>query len=253
MVLPDLHLPNHDRQALRVVMEAHRLLKPRTVVILGDWLDCGDFSSHSVRFRAERVAGSFVAKEIGPCRDLLERFEKHSDVVYIEGNHEARVETMITKEGGAWSGVADLVSPQALLSAGRRRKFTWVPYMNLEGSIQHYRIAKDLIATHGWSCCKHASAKHLSDVGMSSVVHGHTHRKQSATLREPLTGRVHHGWSPGTLSKLQPLWMTPHPTQWVHGFSLVWVKDDKTSWTSYSPTINRGKCILPDGTRVDGK
>lgn len=240
---------------MRVVRRVMKRLAPRKLTVLGDGLDAERFSRHRKRSRKERVSTSFFESEVRPMRDLLDYAERCGveEITYLEGNHEERVERWITEEGGVWEDVADLIQPQALLEKGRAAKFSWVPYVPGDGSIQHVHLADDLIATHGWSCCKHAAAKHLADVGTASVIFGHIHRRQSATLRDPLSGRVRHGWCPGTLSKLQPIWCTPHPTQWSHGFSLVWSSNSGDSWTAYTPAIERGRCILPDGTKVSGR
>ena len=69
-----------------------------------------------------------------------------------------------------------------------------------------------------------------------------------------MTQRVMKAWSPGCLSKLQPLYMAHNPTEWVQGFSLIYVSsDDRTDWTEYNITIDRGRCILPDGKVLRAK
>lgn len=261
MILPDLHLPTHDRAALRIVMRAHEKLKPQRVVILGDWLDAAFASAHPVSSREEAEkngsSGGYLQNEIEPCRRILEQFEDHSkEIVYLEGNHEFRVERLITRERGAWLAVPDLVLPSKLLSAGRTQEFTWVPYQHNPSSgngyrLPHYPIADGLIAVHGWSTATRAAAKHLELVRGYSVVHGHTHRAQEESVRHPMTGHVLKGWSPGCLSHLQPMWCHSKPTEWVHGFSLVYCRNDLTSWTAYTVTIDHDRCILPDGTKIE--
>lgn len=252
MILPDLHLPHHDPAALDCVLLAHEALRPKRTVILGDWLDAAAFSAHPVKSHAEERAGTFHATEILPCRDLLTQLEKNTDSIdYLEGNHEFRVERALVTQGLEES-LADLISPRKLLSDGRKKPFNYVPYAPKSGVLPHVKIAEDLIAIHGWTWCRHAAAKHLDQSRNRSVVFGHIHRKQSYMSRDPIDNRTIQAWSPGCLSKLQPLYQTSSPTEWVHGFSLVWVTDDLTRWTAYSPTIDRGVCVLPDGRKIDG-
>ena len=228
------------------------------MVILGDWLDAAFASAHPVSTRAEAAekTAPYISNEIEPCRRILAQLEEHvREIVYLEGNHEFRVERLITREKGAWMAIPELVLPEKLLAKKRRRKFTWVPYQHNASreknwALPHYKIADGLIAVHGWSTSKYASAKHLELTQGWSVVHGHSHRAQSHVLRHPLTGRVLRGWSPGCLSALQPLWQHGQPTTWVHGFSLVYCRDDGSRWTPYTVTIDQGECILPDGTKV---
>lgn len=256
MVFPDLHLPVHDRQALRVAVRAFEKIRPRRVVILGDWMDVAFATAHPVNSReeAENGRGSYYRNEIEPCRRLLAQFEEVAEeVVYLEGNHEFRVERMIAREGGAWLAVPELVLPSRLLSQGRKKAFKWVPYQHNAAQgycLPHYKIADGLIAVHGWSTAKNSAAKHLELVRGYSIVHGHTHRAQSHLIRHPMTGNVLQGWSPGCLSQLQPLWSHTAPTEWVHGFSVIYCRNDLSAWTSYTVTIDRGQCILPDGTKI---
>ena len=246
-VLPDIHFPHQDPEALECALQAHALLRPRRTVFLGDVLDAQAFSEHPVKSHAERRAGTFYETEVEPARALLERVEENTDeIAFIEGNHEFRVERAMVNLG-LEEDLAALVSPRRLLSEGRTKPFTWIPY---SGTLPHYQIAQDLIAVHGWSWCRHAAAKHLELARSRSVVFGHVHRAQSFSTRDPITDRIVRAWTPGCLSRLQPLYQTSSPTEWIHGFSLVWVSDDLERWTSYSPTISRGQCVLPDGRKV---
>lgn len=251
-VVPDIHFPHHDPAALDCVLLAHAALKPKRTIILGDMLDAQAFSAHPVKSLAEERAGTFFESEILPAREFLSRLEENTDQIdMLEGNHEQRVERTILNMGGVMEDLADLVSPQRLLSEGRTKPFAYVPYAPKSGVLPHVKIAKDLIAVHGWTWCRHAAAKHLDQSRNRSVVFGHIHRKQSYMTRDPIDNRTLQAWSPGCLSKLQPLYQTSSPTEWVHGFSLVWVTDDLERWTSYSPTIDRGVCVLPSGQKCD--
>jgi len=251
MVLPDLHVPHHDKHALACALRVHEIMKPKRTVILGDWLDCEAWSQHPVSSRAQERAMTFFEGEVEPCRKILKKLEENTEeIIYLEGNHEFRVERLVTSMKGVMLDVADLVSPQRLLSRDRDKQFTYIPYIPTGGVLPHYRIAKDLIAVHGWSFARHAAAKHLEIAKHYSVVFGHIHRKQEFTARDPIAGRTYKAWSPGCLSKLQPLYMNHNPTDWVHGFSLIWVTDNRERWTEYSPMIINGSCVLPDGRKV---
>jgi predicted phosphodiesterase len=256
VVLPDLHLPVHDRSALRIVLKAIEHLKPQRLVILGDWLDAAFASAHPASSREEAEGGGYIQNEIEPCRRLLEEFEDHcKEIVYLEGNHEFRVERLITRDKGAWLAIPELVLPKNLLSMNRKNKFTWIPYQHnatrdAAYQLPHYKVAEGLIAVHGWSTSKYSASKHLDLVQGWSIVYGHTHRAQSEARRHPMTGRMIKGWSPGCLAQLQPMWMHSSPTTWTHGFSLIYCRNDLSNWTSYTVNIDQGECILPDGTKI---
>lgn len=244
MVLPDLHIPHHDEEALEVVMRVHRLIRPEETVILGDWLDCAAFSSHAQASLAEERAHDFLADEIEPCNELLDRLERNTKrLVFIAGNHEHRVERACLRLGREMQAVADLISPQRLLSRGRRR-FTYIPYTDV---LARYEITPDLWALHGWSHAKNAAREVLGAAMGRSVVYGHTHRAQMETSRDPGSNRVIKAWSPGCLAQLQPFYSHSRPTTHTHGFSIIFVNRERTSWTAYSPTIQQGSCVLPSG------
>jgi len=248
MVLPDLHIPHHDETALACVMAAYRILKPRRVVVLGDWLDCEQFSSHGTSSMAELRAHRFVDDELDPCRRVLDKLQKYNnELVFIEGNHEQRIERWAAQWGQRLGpDIYKMIAPRKLLGDGRK-KFTWVPY---KGHLSRYEITPDLWAIHGWSFAKSAARVHQEKAVSVSVVHGHTHRQQMETRRDPANGRILKAWSPGCLCKLQPLYRANNPTAWVHGFSLIYI--GRKSWTEYTITIKDGVCVLPDGREISG-
>lgn len=261
LVLPDAHHPCEDKSAMRIVEIVAGLVKPERVVILGDWLDAAGWSRHPSRSRAEVAVHDFAA-ELESCGAAIDRIKAASgarEVAFVEGNHEARVEAVCLQLGPLGAAVYDMVSPRRLLTQGRPW-LKWIPYSPSIGErctprrgpgMGHYKITPDLWAVHGWSIATHAAAKHMDLARTISLVHGHTHRQQSISRRILETGRVVKAWSPGCLSELQPAWRHALPTDWVCGFSLVYVRNSNLrSWTDYTVTIDRGACVLPGGTSV---
>ena len=53
----DIHFIERDEQALAVAMQAVRMLKPDTLIIGGDLLTCGYFSSHPPSMPMRRLQG----------------------------------------------------------------------------------------------------------------------------------------------------------------------------------------------------
>lgn len=252
LILPDKHYPVHDKRAEACVDLMVATLRPGAIGILGDWLDCGGFSRHPVRSIEER-AQNYLDAEVAPCRATLAEYEKHTDEVWmLEGNHEFRAGVFMVQGGGVLQDLAEMVSPKALLSAGRTKPFTWIPYVSQGQVMSHRRIATDLIAIHGWTHSKHAAAKVLEIAKSFSVVFGHIHRAQSFASRNPILEREYEAWCPGTLSGLQPIYGHSTPSEWNHGVSLVWVSDDGQRWTAYNVKVRNGVCVLPDGRKIDG-
>lgn len=248
IVFPDLHLGSHDSAALRVALRAAERAEPDEVIILGDWLDAHDWSAHPASDRRELRAATY-GEEVESCRAVLEFLEALPSVrrvVYVEGNHEHRVERWATTQRGPWLSVVDGLLPRAALSRGRAKDFRWIPYKS-PGEPSHYEAAPGLIAVHGWSTAKHAAAAHLGRAHGLSVIHGHTHRRQVHTLRHPVTGEVIEGHSSGCLAQLQPLWVNG-PTAWVHGYAMIQRRGDR--WSIHHVGIHDGAAILPDGSQL---
>lgn len=248
LVLPDLHIPYHDEAALSCVLKAHAYLKPNRTIILGDWLDAEAFKSFESKSVIEMRAHDFKSDEIEPCKKVLDKLQANTRLlVYIEGNHEFRIEkTAASASSKGFSAIYSLVSPKELLREGRSN-FIWVPYHK---KLSHYKITQDLWAFHGWSHSKHVAETHLNFLMSVSGVFGHVHRQQSAVRRNKATNKPVKAWTPGCLSKLQPLWDTQTPTDWVHGFSIIYVKNDESHWFEYTITIENGVCVLPDGKLI---
>lgn len=274
LVLPDAHHPHADPACMAIAERVAGLVRPRRIVILGDWLECAAFTAHPPRSIAEEALHAYSV-EIDQCAASIDRIVAAAggigpgaveEVAYIEGNHEAHVERECIRLGAIGRAVHDMISPRRLLSRGRPW-LKWTPYVEhyaqdrrppahlRGGGMPHYKIASDLWAIHGWTTATHAAAKHLQMAGTVSIVHGHTHRQQSVTGRCLETGRLVKAWSPGCLSDLQPAWHHTSPSQWAHGISVVYLEDKcrqvrHPKWTDYTITIDRGECVLPAGTSV---
>lgn len=247
VVLPDTHFPHQDAKALEVAISTIELLRPDKVVLLGDFIDASSFSNHPPKSLAEPRAADFKDTELDPANKVLDRIQAASgELIYIEGNHEARVERSAAQMGGQLLSVYSIISPQINLSKGRKN-FTWIPY---NSPLPHYKIAQDLIAFHGMSVSKHAAAVNLSKLRSCSGIYGHTHRQQMDTGRDPWSNRPLKSWSPGCLSVFQMFYMHQNPSDHLHGFDMIYVKNDLSEWTNFTLTINKGETILPSGKTI---
>lgn len=252
MVVPDIHIPHHDRRALACLLAAIEEFQPEKVVFLGDVMDLERFTRFPRKSKVEDRASNYKLSEIDPCNRMLDFVQENSGSVdFLEGNHEFRVEARLLEYDLV--DLYDLVSPRRLLSQ-ERKNFTYTTYTNKPTTpLPHVRIAEDLIAVHGWTYAKHAAARHLEIAKRYSVVHGDTHRQQSYMSRDPIDGWKLKAWSPGCLCIEQPIWGHSAPTEWTQGFSFVWVSKDKKVWNDYTVQIQNGMCVLPGGKVLDGK
>jgi predicted phosphodiesterase len=258
-VFPDIHFPDHDEAALECALKAHEKLKPHRTLFLGDVLDCGIFSSHPKRKIAENQAVSFKQSEVDPCNRMMDRVQRNTKewTYYLGGNHEERTEVWAARSGLVAESLYEMVSPENVIAA-HRKNFSFIPYSPHTGDRMGFvQIVKPsaqmksggLVAVHGWSFSKHAAYVHLEKSRSQSIVFGHTHRAQTIVDRDPWTGSPIKSFNPGTLSKLQPIYMTGgSPSAWSHGFAIIYV--GQRSWTEYCINVNNGYAVLPDGTEV---
>lgn len=260
VVLPDAHfgLSPWDEGARRArecaLLSIEALPWVDEVVILGDWLECAAFSSHGKASIRESDQSGYIETEVKPCLEALDRIQaKAKRLVFIAGNHEHRAFRWCTDNvrGGPFSDVYKALEPGELLSKrtnGRKRtRFEYVPY---QGELPHYMIAPNLLACHGWSHAQNAAQKHLDAARTVSVIHGHTHRRQEFTRRNPVTGETMFGMSPGCLAPLSPDFHRS-PSDHTHGFAVIYQSQERPhDWTHYLVGIQNGRAILPDGVEV---
>ena len=255
---PDIHFPDHDEAALECALKAHAMLKPDHTIFLGDVLDCAIFSSHPKRKISENQAYDYKKLEVDPCNRMMDRVQKNTKYTwYLEGNHEERIERWATNSGSIGESLFSSLSISSTIAANRKN-FTCIPYSPHTGDRMGFvQIVKPnanmksggLVAVHGWSFSKHAAYTHLEKSRSQSIMFGHTHRAQTIVDRDPWTGAPIKAFNPGTLSKLQPIYMTGgSPSAWSHGFGIIYV--GAKSWTEYMINVNNGYAVLPDGTEV---
>lgn len=253
-IAPDLHFHWADPACVSLFLLAIALSRPGRIVLLGDVLEAGAFSSHKRKTITEE-SGGYIDAEVYTAllfMDALQALAPDALLVMLGGNHEARVEaSAATLPGGLGRAMVAGCDPYTLLArrvdGTQRARFIAIPYQK---ALSHYKITPDLWAIHGWFCGVNFCMDTLRKSQPVSMVMGHAHRQQSVALRNPVDNTVRRAWSPGTLSLLQPLWNAPNPTDWVQGFSFVYVGANQLHWSEYTITIMQHACVLPGGTQI---
>lgn len=245
LIVPDIHVPIHDPEAVACLLKVARVLKPHRVVFLGDALECPQFSRHDKKSLTEDQSREWGEDMDAFDRVILTPLEACSrERVFVEGNHEYRVEAAALRNKEI-KAVYKSISPRARF--GKRKRMTYIPYSE---PLAHFKIAPSLWAVHGWSFSTHAAATHLKMSSSFSLWHGHTHRIQCDSKRDPVTQRLLRAMSPGFLGTLQPVWHGANPTGWAHGFGLSYVDETRDEHWSFTCEIDRGTTVLPSGRRV---
>lgn len=250
MIAADGHFPEADPAALEIFRRAVAHYKPHEVVLAGDFLDCGPFKTHQAKSFAEAKTQNYHASEVEPCRELVAECLRHClRVVYLLGNHEARVEKAAVRLGSVLESIYPMISPEAVLSKGQPAgRFLVVPFFGTPRETS-YLLQPDVLVTHGWSYGTYCARVHVEKARARSVIHGHTHREQTWVIRDPITDETHTGVSLPCLCTLSPKYLHGDPSGWSHGFGVAHLRRGKPAQI-YTVQIQGGSAVLPDGTEV---
>jgi len=228
-VISDLHVPFHDPAALAVMLKMQQHFRPKNVIMNGDMLDCVQLSRFS---KEPQEPASFKAQVEELC-DIIKKVQRYSNVIYIEGNHEARVGKYINDNAPELLG---LVSIEGLINN------------NLETPIEYVRTTPgesmlewdNLLIGHFNKAAKNTgyTVKLLVEKYMTSVVQAHTHRLGEYAIRG-YYGTLR-GWECGCLCDINPSYVAV--PNWQQGF-LVYT-GDKDAWNMEIAHINDGACMF---------
>jgi len=215
LLIPDTHRPFHDRKAYNLMLQVAVDLKPKELVILGDYADFYSVSSHAKDPRLPHL----LEDEVLDVTDGLSEIDvllPTTKKFYIEGNHEFRLERYLCDKAPALFGVTSI---EYLFEFNRRPLWTFIPY----GPSQRHRVGgSKLIARHEPLA---SSAKATASKALCSMVYGHIHRIEESHI-VGLEGTNHVvfsvGWLGNAQHKVFEYVKTHH--QWQHGFGLVWTE-----------------------------
>lgn len=256
-IVPDSHGSQISRSAMQAFLQDLKQLDPEEIVMLGDHVDCsGTFSSFK-RQTKEDLEYSYL-RDIecaGAFLDAIQENAPRAKIHYLQGNHEYHVERFCVNAFGNKDDanfVGKLLDPATLLDLKGRgiryyRLHTTYDGLSIPGTI---KLGKCYF-THGISANKHATATHVEKFG-GSICHGHTHRAQSYLTRTISSGEIG-GWCPGTLSKLQPIYMHTNPSSWVHGYALQFFNKKTGAFLHINVPICRNQSLLREVSALGRK
>ncbi|MCR9202679.1 MAG: hypothetical protein NXI04_28890 [Planctomycetaceae bacterium] len=251
--LPDTHGCFVDQAALSACLHDLEALQPRQVFMMGDHLDCGGFLAqhHTLGFVAQ--ADYTFEDDIVAANTLLDEVQKRcpkAEIVYLEGNHEERIEKFCVTSALRNKVDAELlrrsIGTESVLNLEKRgiryiRKALTYDGCRVQGTVR----AGKCFVTHGTSHGKNAANAMLSRFG-ACVVFGHVHKLMSATDRNVKDGEFA-AWSVGHLSKQQPLWRHGHPTDWSQGYGFQVVTKQEDFLHINVPIIDGRSYLAPHG------
>lgn len=237
----DNHGDMADPEALSALWEFCKDYKPDVRVHLGD---CFDFRSLRRGVGNDAESAESLKDDIEAGIDFLNKFKP---TVYLLGNHEARLDSLINNSGSAI--VRDYcqdVKDNIIRSAKKAGAKTVLNYHAEKGV---YRLGP-VAFVHGYAHGLNATAeqgRHYADRG-GALLHGHTHNFSQINLTKHEGGVA---FSCGCLCQKEAMTYASHrlaTSRWGSGFAAGWI--DGNDWKVFLVHKVGGKWIWQTGLRV---
>jgi len=232
VVLSDIHIPYHDRDALSIALAYTKDIAPDTIVLNGDIVDFYAVS----RFQKDPMRIDTLQSEIDETRALLTLLrDDHpkADIIYVMGNHEIRLEKFLIERASALTSLRCLSLDDLFGFSSNDIQFSDTSTMlgNLE-------------VTHGEYARKNpgSSVRGHFDKSASSVLIGHVHKLN--TSRYTNNWGVHTIIENGCLCGLSPEYSRKN--NWQQGFSVVYYSPKNGEFIVKQHNIVSGVMITED-------
>lgn len=234
LVLPDCHVPFHDKRAFDLVLRVIEDTKPAQVVCLGDFADMLAVSGHNKDFGYTPDLDGEL-REVKKAWKLVEAAQASRKLTLLEGNHENRLARYVSTRASA----VESITPSIPKLFGASKRTVFKPYQELY-HIGHVVYVHDV--GHAGKAATHQSV----DAAGQCIVLGHTHRL-SVAYTGTTNGSRHFGMSCGWLGDPKAIkYMSPAKTrEWQLGFGLVSYRGN-LAFAQTIPIVDN-KCF------VDGK
>ena len=251
MLLPDIHHPHHNKDAINAVFQFIKWFRPHAINILGDGMNMDAFNHWKRKqedneyFIGVSVKGGYEAFDQDILTPLEKLIPRDCEKTYMGGNHEDWVNRVTRKD----TTLKGAVEPEILLRL-KERDWEWIPW--IKNNVRGIKRYGKLLTFHGQYLNKYHSAK-TADTYSKSCAYCHTHDIQSFTkvFADDSTG-FHTATSIGCLCNINPEFMRGRMNRWVNAFGIVFVRDDGM-YNLYIPVIIKGKFTFAGKTFDGGK
>jgi hypothetical protein len=218
LVIPDCHVPYHHKKAVDIILEIATDIEGLSeIVILGDFADFYAINSHGRHPKMMHILSEEI-EAVNSLLDVIDDLFPDIKKVFIQGNHEFRLERYIINNAPALFGVTQW---NLLFKLTQRPNWKSVHY----GPMQCHRVlGSDLFSRH--EPYSMSSAKASLSKCSSNLVYGHIHRKDYAIARRP-DGKKVINFSPGWLGDLRKkdvFGYVKTPPLWEMGAAIVKVE-----------------------------
>jgi len=237
--IADLHDETLNRKALAAWGHYVAANKWDRLYLLGDILTLDAVSSYNKGKPGQEAACWTLAESWSNGRELVSWLclqartqNPKCEVVYCEGNHEARARAY--KDKFPVLGTLCDVPTQLEL---KRHAVKWVP----EGEVDRLR---DAMFTHGW----YWGMNHARQTALTAPTHiyyGHTHDVQEYSINR--LGETVRAKSIGSFCEQNPTYKKGAPNRWVTAFSVFYFGPDGGHNEYNIKLDSSGKFTAPDG------
>ena len=232
IILPDVHLTESIPKDYLLVKAFIKDFKPDEIILLGDFMDIASLSAWDYDKKRIMEGRRFV-KEVRRANNELDYLQKYSKkVIYLEGNHEDRVNRYLDKNP-EMEGMIEIPEQLGL----KERKINWIKMNGLYKKGTMY-------FTHGMYTNLHNAKKHLQTLGCN-VCYGHQHGTQTA-MQNMKMQRPHMAYALGTLGDKAPSYMKNRPANWISQFGIFYWNTKTGGFNLYPVNIIKNKFLWKD-------
>jgi len=252
------HTPLHDRKAWDLAVQMAQRIQPEEIIMLGDMLDLAPFGKYSTEPELHFTTTPTLI-ELHWWLGQLRLAAPHAKIVYLEGNHELRMQRQINdslKEASGLRPVNDMDGPDALsvprLLALEDLDIEYVPgYPAAE-----YWLWNQVRAYHGATVRAGGGASTAAVVKGANchTLFGHIHRVElcAKTLSDSTGQRVIYAMTPGTIARIDGVVPgASRRSDWQQGLGIVYMSPSEQVQMQLV-AISNGMCVY-DGDMMHGE
>jgi UDP-2,3-diacylglucosamine pyrophosphatase LpxH len=240
LVVPDIHCPSHDPKFIKLTLKIIDTLKQsktaplKGLVSLGDGLDFHQISTYDKDPSRRNTIGDDIIEYNHIINAWSSAMPRGSDMHFIQGNHELRLERYIARNAKDLFEVVRSL-PELLRFPQRngegKHRWHWHPYSKWNSC----KIG-DCVLMHGFYYNQHVAMTNLAKY-RTNVICGHVHRYQG------VTDGVHYSYTLGHGSDEDQTAHQPTPTGWQQALGVLTL-DNKGKTSLEVVLINNGEAVF---------
>lgn len=216
IIVGDIHLPKHNEVAIKSVLKLMDDVRFDGIINIGDFMDLACISHHN-KGKNKTLEGQRLKSDYIVGNALLDEFDvrlpQGAEKYFLKGNHEVWADSLI-EELPVLEGLFDVETCLKL----KERGYKVYPYNDI---ISFGRLK----VTHGIYTGSNPAKLHANRT-LSNIIVGHLHSPEMALIHSPAKEVSVVGYVNGCLCDMAPDYMKNKPSNWAHGFAVLYVFPD---------------------------